>query len=112
MSHPKFRLGNVDTDNAEGSRSFDVDLSPDQQSAIMSFVLQSIIEFERSTFESNLSDGLSTEFDVVQFDTNDNRRLLTPSRRWNVPKDVVGWVRRSGIVPRRGLDPVETLRWP
>ena len=72
------------TDNAEGSRSFDVDLSPDQKSVLIGTVLgdgclamhghharvhvkhkaahRSLAEFKRSTFESYLSMALH-EFD-------------------------------------------------
>jgi recombination protein RecA len=72
------------TDNAEGSRSFDVDLSPNQESVLIGTLLgdgclamhghharlhvkhkaahRLLAEFKRSTFESNLSMGLH-EFD-------------------------------------------------
>ena len=72
------------TDNAEGSRSFDVDLSPDQESVLIGTLLgdgclamhghharlhvkhkavhRSLAEFKRSTFESFLSMALH-EFD-------------------------------------------------
>lgn len=84
MSHPKVTLGVVDTDNAEGSRSFDVDLSPDQESVLVGTVLgdaslamhghharlfveheaahRSLAEFERSVFEDFTSVPLH-EFD-------------------------------------------------
>jgi len=74
----------VHTDNAEGSRSFDVDLSPDQESVLIGTLLgdgclamhghharlhvkhkaahRSLAEFKRSTFESYLSMALH-EFD-------------------------------------------------
>jgi recombination protein RecA len=84
VSHPKVTLWNVHTDNAEGSRSFDVDLSPNQESVLIGTLLgdgclamhghharlhvkhkaahRSLAEFKRSTFESYLSMGLH-EFD-------------------------------------------------
>jgi recombination protein RecA len=84
VSHPKVILRRVDTDNAEGSRSFDVDLSPNQESVLIGTLLgdgclamhghharlhvkhkaahRSLAEFKRSTFESYLSMGLH-EFD-------------------------------------------------
>jgi len=77
-------LRDVRTDNAEGSRSFDVDLSPDQESVLIGTLLgdgclamhghharlhvkhkaahRSLAEFKRSTFESYLSMALH-EFD-------------------------------------------------
>jgi recombination protein RecA len=74
----------MNTDNAEGSRSFDVDLSPDQESVLIGTLLgdgclaihghharlhvkhkaahRSLVEFKRSVFESYLSMSLH-EFD-------------------------------------------------
>jgi recombination protein RecA len=84
VSHPKFILRCVHADNAEGSRSIDVDLSPDQKSVLVGTLLgdgclamhghharlhvkhkaahRSLAEFKRSIFESYLSMRLH-EFD-------------------------------------------------
>ena len=81
---PEVHTSVVNADNAEGSRSFDVDLSPDQESVLIGTVLgdaclamhghharlhvkhkaahRSLAEFKRSTFESYLSMALH-EFD-------------------------------------------------
>jgi recombination protein RecA len=126
VSHPRFILGAVDTDNAEGSRSFDVDLSPDQESVLVGTVLgdgslamhghharlfvkhkaahRSLAEFKRAVFEEYTSMPLH-EFDqrlgtkrhpCVQFVTRTSP-VFTAWRRRFYPD-------RRKVVPREITD--------
>ena len=112
ISHPKVILRLVHTDNAEGSRSFDVDLSPDQKSVLIGTLLgdgclamhghharlhvkhkaahRSLAEFKRSTFESYLSMGLhefgqqlgGKRYPCVQFATRTSPVFTSWRRRF------------------------------